>query len=84
VRPIVTRFETFDGLNIITNVYTDGDQHFVAFEFTVSDQDEATRDTATARAAELEVRLGEWLFVIPGHKLEQLTHRLSDLLGQTG
>jgi len=84
VRPIVTRFETFDGLNIITNVYTDGDQHFVAFEFTVSDQNEATRDTATARAAELEARLGEWLFVIPGHKLEQLTHRLSDLLGQTG
>lgn len=90
VQPVVTRFETFDGLIIITNIYTIEDERFVGFEFTADaelaarfatpDQDEAPGNIATARAAELNARCSLWLFKLPSYKLDQLTRRQSDLL----
>ena len=72
-RPVVTRFETFDGLIVTANTYAIDDKGYVGFEF-------AGEDTATDNVAELDARLGDWLFEIPSYKSDQLTRRMSDLL----
>jgi hypothetical protein len=82
VEPIVSRFETRDGLTVITRVYTDGDEQFVGFEFTAGADAvaaEESTDEATARATELQARFGKWLFVLADNKVDQLTHHHSDL-----
>jgi hypothetical protein len=75
--PIVSRFVTRNGLTVITRVYADGDERYVGFEFSAS-TDEAA-DEAIKRAAELQARFGEWFFVLADDKMDQLTHRRSDL-----
>ncbi len=92
VQPIVTRFETFDGLIVITKTYTSDKMDFVGFEFTTdtelearftaNNQEDLTGDTAATRADNLNIRLGGWLFILPGHKQDELTHHMSDLLSE--
>ena len=90
IEPVVTRFETRDGLAVITNIYADGDRRLVGFEFTATDaaaeetSDETANSELSARAAALNARLGAWLFVLPDAKLDQLTHRRADLFDTEG
>jgi len=85
IEPIVSRFETRDGLIVIANVYAEGDERYVGFEFTVANQDgdgsmiEGTTEEATTQAAELQARFGKWLFILADYKVDQLTYRRSDL-----
>ncbi len=85
-KPVITRFETFDGLIIVAKVYPNDDKSLVSFEFTsdpelaarfaAKDQDKTAGDTATAKADELNKRLGKWFFILPPYKLSQLTYHL--------
>jgi len=91
--PILTRFETFDGLIVLVSTYTSDDQSLAGFRFThaaelkarfssTTDQDDSPLDTAATRADELNTRLGDWLFVLPASKHDELTRRMSDLLSK--
>lgn len=109
VRPVVARFETFDGL--VVEARTWKLQAGARVRFTASaDQALADRfapkpaeaakpgaaqatapaeggkqarkgfEEVKAEAAQLEARLGAWVYTLPGFKGEQLTRRLDDLL----
>ncbi len=90
IQPIVTRFETFDGLIIITNIYKGDTQTLVSFEFTTdtkltagftaTDPDTPSTDQAAGKADKLNTRLNKWLFTLPSYKLDELTHHMTDLL----
>jgi len=94
IQPITTRFETFDGLiitaNVYTNAYENETQSVVSFNistdtelasrFAATDQTESADSTTTATAAELTARFNNWLFILPSHKQDQLTRHMSDLL----
>jgi len=92
LQSVETRFETFDGLVIIANIYTSDEQSFVRFAFSAdaeltarfatADPDEAAPDTgsAAAMAAELNARHQDWLYVLPDSKHNELTRRMSDLV----
>ena len=85
IEPIISRFETRDGLAVITRVYTEGDERFVGFEFTASaDEDALATEGTTNRAAELQARFGKWLFVLADDKMDLLTRRRSDLFDLSG
>ncbi|MBT76798.1 MAG: DUF4340 domain-containing protein [Gammaproteobacteria bacterium] len=79
-QPVVTRFVTLAGLVIIANIHPGTEQNFVSFEFTTVAEDEASPASASAKADELNARYGNWLFILPSYKLEQLTRRQADLL----
>ncbi len=94
IEPVTARFETFDGLVITANIYTSEAQSLVSFDFsgnsalagqsTASDQADSNEDPAhepkQETAAQLTARLGDWLFILPSHKQDQLTRHLADLL----
>ncbi len=90
IQPVVTRFETFDGLIIIAKTYINEEVSSVGLEFSddpelatrfaAIDKEQAANKPATTRAAELNARLGKWFFKLPGYKLDQLTHHQPDLL----
>jgi hypothetical protein len=76
-QPTIARFETFDGLVIEVNVYTIDDKSLVTFN--------ASADESLAeQAAELNSRLGSWVYSLPSFKSEQLGKRLSDFLKTDG
>ena len=84
IAAIISRFETRDGLIVITNVFKESDERWVGFEFIVADESqdnlaESDSEEAATRAAELQARFGAWLFVLADDKLDQLTYRRTDL-----
>jgi hypothetical protein len=74
VRPVVARFETFDGLVVEASGWRL--PAGLRFRFAAS----ATQDSAKAEADAINARLGNWVYTLPEFKSEQLTRRLPDLL----
>jgi hypothetical protein len=71
--PVVSRFETFEGLIVEARAYAADDDLWIGFS--------ASADEALAAQAEdLNSRLGPWLFSIPSYKSEQLVKPMNDLL----
>jgi hypothetical protein len=108
-RPVVARFETFDGLVVEAQTwklpagarvrFTASADQALADRLAAKPADAAKPDAAQdqaapgageqarkgfedvkAEAAQLEARLGPWVYTLPGFKGEQLTRKLADLL----
>jgi hypothetical protein len=91
--PVVTRFETFDGLVIEVDAYHLLDDD-IKVRFRISadqaladefiDTDAETTDPAfsstVAKAEELNAKLEPWIFTLPSFKSDQLVKRMEDLL----
>lgn len=91
-KPVVARFACFDGLVIEASAWRTPDGTRLSFLASV-DEAQAERhaapdtpDFATVRAeAEaINARLAGWIYTLPGHKTEQFTRRLQDLLAPAG
>lgn len=87
-KPVVARFLCFDGLVIEASAWRTPEGTRLSFLAAV-DPAQAERyavpdapGTAAVRAeAEaINARLGGWIYTLPGHKTEQFTRRLQDLL----
>ena len=72
-KPIVAHFETIDGLVIETSAWRLGDGTRITFNA-------SGKGAAEKEAAELNARLGGWIYTVPSYKAEQLTRRLNELL----
>jgi hypothetical protein len=73
-RPIVARFETFDGLVIDISTWKLAGGERVRITASASDAQQA------GEAQRLAARFGGWVYTLPDYKGEQLTRRLADLL----
>lgn len=75
-KPVVARFETFDGLTVETSAW----RLPVGTRYTVVAS--AAADNAAARAAAdaINARVGGWVYTLPDFKAELLTRRRDDLL----
>jgi hypothetical protein len=73
LEPVVTRFETFDGLVLEVRTYTIDSDLKIEFR-AIADE---------PRARELNEKLSPWLYTIPSYKSEQLVKRMDDLLEST-
>jgi hypothetical protein len=73
LEPVVTRFETFDGLVLEVRTYTIDSDLKIEFR-AIADE---------PRAGELNEKLSPWLYTIPSYKSEQLVKRMDDLLEST-
>jgi len=72
-KPVVARFVTTDGLTIEASSWRLPDGTRVTFN--ASGEGEAASE-----AADLNARLGGWVYTLPSYKTEQLTRRLQELL----
>ena len=75
-KPVVARFEAFDGLVVEASAWRLADG--TRFTFLAS----APADAAEAKAAAdaINARLGGWVYTLPSFKAELLTRRMDDLL----
>lgn len=72
-KPVVARFVTTDGLVVETSAWQ------LPFGTRVTFLASGEGEAAT-EAAVLNVRLGGWVYTLPGYKTEQLTRQMTDLL----
>ena len=86
-RPVLSRFETFDGLTIEARSFRADEGYRVAFAAaatappgTASETAAESADGPAARAASLNSRFNGWLYTLPSYKTDQLIKRMADLL----
>jgi len=72
-KPVVARFVTTDGLVVETSAWRLADGTRITFNA-------SGKGAAEKEAAELNARLGGWVYTVPSYKAEQLTRRLNELL----
>jgi len=72
-KPVVARFVTTNGLVVEASAWRLPDGTRVTFS--ASGEGEAEKE-----AADLNARLGGWVYTLPSYKTEQLTRRLQELL----
>jgi hypothetical protein len=77
VKPIVARFETFDGLAVEISTWRLPGGERVGVRASGEEQ-------AADEAKALNDRLERWVYVLPAWKAEQFTRRLEDLLAPAG
>lgn len=75
-KPVVARFETFDGLTVETSAW----RLPVGTRYTVVASAAADNATAKAAADAINARVGGWVYTLPDFKAELLTRRRADLL----
>lgn len=87
-KPVVARFLCFDGLIIEASAWRTPDGTRLSF-LAAADPEQAERyaspgapgiDAVRAEAEAINARLGGWIYTLSGHKTEQFTRRLQDLL----
>ena len=72
-KPIIARFVTTDGLTVEASAWRLQDGTRITFNATGEGE-------AAQEAADLNARLGGWVYTLPSYKTEQLTRRLQELL----
>lgn len=87
-KPVVARFACFDGLVIEASAWRTPDGTRISF-LASADEDQAKRragpdgpgiEAVREEAEAINARLGGRIYTLPGHKTEQFTRRLQDLL----
>ena len=87
-KPVVARFHCFDGLIVEASAWRTPDGTRMSFLASIdparaeghAGADAPASDAVRAEAAAINARLGGWIYTLPGHKTEQFTRRLQDLL----
>ncbi|MDQ1303388.1 MAG: hypothetical protein QG595_1371 [Pseudomonadota bacterium] len=88
-KPVVARFHCFDGLIVEASAWRTPDGTRMSFLASIDPAraegpDAPALDAVRAEAAAINARLGGWIYTLPGHKTEQFTRRLQDLLAPAG
>ena len=87
-KPVLARFECFDGLIVEASAWRTPDGTRLSF-LASTDPAQAERyaspessgfDAVQTEAEAINARLGGWIYTLPGYKTEQFTRRLQDLL----
>ncbi|MBM4221536.1 MAG: DUF4340 domain-containing protein [Gammaproteobacteria bacterium] len=89
-KPVVARFRCFDGLIVEASAWRTQEGTRMSFLASIDpaqaegQADAPATDAVRAEAAAINARLGGWIYTLPGHKTEQFTRRLQDLLAPAG
>jgi hypothetical protein len=75
-KPVVARFETFDGLTVETSAW----RLPMGTRYTLVASTAADNAAAKAAADAINARVGGWVYTLPDFKAELLTRRREDLL----